>query len=323
MPLQGIGSVLNKMMLFSFRGKTFLSFFLINFLSVQVLQAKAPESYRPKILEAIESLENASLEKPKKLLIFSKTNGYRHKSIPVGQLALALMGEKTHAYEAVVSDDLSYFEPDIIKEFSAICFFNTTGAVFAPTKTKDPKKAKRRKKNTKQADIVVQEDVAREERLKQSFIQFIERGGGFVGIHAATDTYSDWDEFVAMIGAAFDGHPWRSSDEVQIKVVEGAEDHVLVKHLEGENLIFKEEIYQYKESKIKTNAEVLLRLDPHRNVFSKSNQTKEKFIPISWTKSYGEGRVFYCSLGHNEFLYHDAKVLQHYLSGIQWALGDL
>lgn len=48
-----------------------------------------------------------------------------------------------------------------------------------------------------------------------------------------------------------------------------------------------------------------------------------KNVPISWAKSYDQGRGFYSSLGHNEHIYYNPKVLQHYLAGIQWAIGDL
>jgi len=64
----------------------------------------------------------------------------------------------------------------------------------------------------------------------------------------------------------------------------------------------------------------LLQLDPIANDFSKSNSPEDKFIPISWTKQHGEGRVFYSSLGHNQAIFHNTKVLQHYLNGIQWVL---
>ena len=45
--------------------------------------------------------------------------------------------------------------------------------------------------------------------------------------------------------------------------------------------------------------------------------------PSVGSARYGKGRVFYCSLGHNPYVFWDARILQHYLAGIQFALGDL
>ena len=126
-----------------------------------------------------------------------------------------------------------------------------------------------------------------------------------------------------MIGAYFLGHPWGSNDMVDIMIPEGAVENPLVAYLNSEHLIFKEEIYEFKKPTITGEAEILLQLDPHKNSFAKSKRPDEKNRPISWTKHHEEGRVFYSSLGHNNDLYFNSKVLQHYLNGIQWATGDL
>ena len=44
---------------------------------------------------------------------------------------------------------------------------------------------------------------------------------------------------------------------------------------------------------------------------------------VSWVRPYGQGRVFYCSLGHAQATYCDKTVLKHFLAGIQYALGNL
>jgi len=69
---------------------------------------------------------------------------------------------------------------------------------------------------------------------------------------------------------------------------------------------------------------MLLRLDTEKSDMKvKGIKRKDNDFGVSWTKDFGKGRVFYCSLGHNDFIYWDSKVLGVYLNGIQWALGDL
>ena len=88
------------------------------------------------------------------------------------------------------------------------------------------------------------------------------------------------------------------------------------------NLNFKEEIYQFKAPYDPKKLHMLLRLDPEQTDFSKGKRA-DKDYGVSWIKHHGKGRVFYCSLGHNDHIFANPAVLQHYLKGIQWALGDL
>ena len=117
------------------------------------------------------------------------------------------------------------------------------------------------------------------------------------------------------------GHPWNTNMEVNIIVPEASRANPLVKFLPVEGLTFPEEIYEYQDSTITGENEVLLKLAPHRNSFRKSKRPEEKNAPISWMKQHGDARVFYSSLGHNHAMYyHHPQVLQHYLNGILWIL---
>ncbi|MFC5049716.1 ThuA domain-containing protein [Rubritalea spongiae] len=254
-------------------------------------------------------------EQKRKLLVFSVTNGYRHKSIDLGKQALVMMGEKTGAYEAVVSDDLSNFEKDKISEFDAICFNNTTSEVFRPHRVKFKLLDAEQKK----------EVLEKEKELQQNLADFIKNGGGFIGIHAATDTFYEWPEYGEIIGGYFNGHPWRSSTDVTIKVDDSAKGNpILAAMSDGEPLNFKEEIYQHKEPYDSSKVNMLLRLDTENTTMEvKGIKRKDNDFGVSWTREYGEGRVFYCSLGHNDHIFWNPKVLSIYLNGIQWAMGDL
>jgi len=289
-----------------------LTLFSVTYAAPKNKKAIDPLEYKDQIIEALKGLKITPPKEKRTLLIFSVTNGYKHKSIPVGQLALQLMGEKTGAFETVISNDLANFEPENIQEFDAICFLNTTLEVFSPRKNVAKTLSLEEKK----------EWAAREARLKKSLMNFIQGGKGFIGFHAATDTFYQWPEYGEMIGGYFDGHPWNAGMDVSIRVEEGKKNHFSTTHLEGRELEFKEEIYQFKDPYNAENLEIVLRLDRHKNNFEKAKR-KDKDYPISWFKKHGEGLVFYSSLGHNNHIYHNSEVLQHFLSGIQWALGDI
>jgi len=283
------------------------------------LVAAGPDNEQPPAgaAEAIaKALPDKAFAKPlkaRKVLIFSKTAGFRHASIPTGKLALTELGKKTGAYETVVSDDLANFEPKTIDQFDAIVFLSTTMDPFSPSADA--------LKGMSDADRKDAEDKVK--RLQKSLLDFVKGGKGFVGIHAATDTFYNWSEYGDMVGAYFDGHPWGAGQEVSIKVEPGQEKHPLVAMFEGKNVDFKEEIYQFKAPYDSKKYHMLLRLDTEKtNMKLGGIKRTDGDFGVAWAHSFGKGRVFYCSLGHNHEMYWNPTILRHYLAGIQWAIGD-
>jgi type 1 glutamine amidotransferase len=259
-----------------------------------------------KIKAALPDKAPAQPKRPHKVLIFSKTNGFRHSSIPVGTVALTLLGEKTGAFHAVHSEDDAMFEPDTLKQFDAVIMLNTTGDLFRPKNLPtDPKE--------KAAAL------AREERLKDSLVDFVKRGGGLVGMHSATDTYHKWGEYNRMMGGTFAGHPWHMA----VPVMNLAPNHPLNEMFKGEGFQITDEIYQFRnDTALPTERKMLLALDASKMDLSKGSRS-DGLYPISWVSTYGQGHTFYCSLGHRDEIYYNPAVLRHYLAGIQYALGDL
>lgn len=259
-----------------------------------------------KVKDALPVKAPVKPKKAHKVLIFSKTNGFRHDSIPIGTAALTLMGEKTGAYSAVHSEDEAMFEPDTLKQFDAVIMLNTTGDVLRPRDLpKDP--AKR------------EAVLAREERLKQSLMDFVKSGKGLVGMHSATDTYHHWGEYNKMMGGTFAGHPWHK----MVPVKNLSPGHPLNAMFEPEGFQVVDEIYQFRnDTALPSERKMLLGLDTSKMDVS-AGARKDKQYPISWISTYGKGHTFYCSLGHNKHIYYNRAVLRHYLAGIQYALGDL
>lgn len=291
---------------------------LVSALALFVVAQNPPsEQAPPRALEKTKAaLPEKAFAKPNKsrtLLLFSKTNGYRHASIATGKIALAEMGKSTGAFDVTISDDLENFEADRLKEFDAVCFLSTTMNVFLP----HPKEFEKLSDEEKAAAT------KREGLLKDNLMAFIKSGKGFVGIHAATDTCYEWKEFGKMINGYFDGHPWGAKTMVSIKVEPGQETHPLVAMFEGKNIEFPEEIYQLKDPYDSKAVHMLLRLDTEKTDMTlKGIKRTDGDFGISWARNWERGRVFYSSLGHNHEIYWNPKVLRHYLAGIQWALGD-
>lgn len=275
---------------------------LLPLAAMAVLVSQAPRKETPppgageKIAAALPEEPFAKPGQPRRLLVFSRTVGFRHASIATGKVALEKLGEATGAFEAVISDDLANFEPGRIDGFDAILFLSTTQDVFAGAE--DP------------------------QRLRKSLMDFVRGGKGFVGIHAATDTFYNWPEYGEMVGGYFDGHPWTADTRVHIKVEEGQEKHPFVAMFEGRPVEFKEEIYQLKDPYDSDKVHMLLRLDPDKSDPVEGIKRTDGDFGVAWARHWGEGRMFYCSLGHNHHIYWHPKVLRHYLAGIQWALGD-
>ena len=280
--------------------------------SYNASEEQAPAGAVEKIEAALPLEAFAKPEKPRRLLVFSRTNGFRHTSIATGKIALAAIGKKTGAYEAIVSDELSNFEKEKISSFDAICFLSTTMNPFSPFPQELMKMSDQEKKAAEEQEM----------RLKENLMAFVKGGGGFVGIHAATDTFYEWAEYGEMVNGYFDGHPWTANTQVSIYVEPGQEKHPLTAMFQGKRLEFAEEIYQFKAPYDSSKVQMLLRLDPVKSAKVEGMQRGDNDYGVSWARSWGKGRVFYCSIGHNDAMYWHPQILQHYLAGIQWAIGD-
>jgi len=245
--------------------------------------------------EAIPSKPIVTPNKPRKLLVFNLCQGLRHDSIAHWDKALEIMAKKTGAFSVVFSSDLDIFKGESLKEFDAVCLNNTTGLKFNPEKTPE---------------------------LCKSLMDFVKGGKGIIGIHAAIDSFYEWPEAQEMMGNKFTGHPWGGNGTWAIKIDEP--DHPLMAAFKGKGFKINDEIYRTEPPLYSRGKQlVLMSLDMSdpttRNV--PGVQLGED-TGISWIKTWGNGRVFYCSLGHNDHLLWNPAILQHYLDGIQFAFGD-
>jgi type 1 glutamine amidotransferase/HEAT repeat protein len=274
--------------------KTILTILLAcSFLAAPFAIAEEPT---PEQIEAVRAALPAKATvapaQPRRVLVFNRCQGFVHGSIPLAAKAMAMLGEATGAYEAVLSEDPAMFAPESLAGFDAIIMNNTTGNPL--------------------------EDPAH----KESLLAFVRGGKGLVGIHAATDCFYDWPEYGELIGGYFDGHPWNADVTVGIKIDDPG--HPVNAAFNGTGFRITDEIYQFREPYSREKLRVLLSLDPaNTDMTLEGIKRTDGDFAVSWVRSYGEGRMFYCSLGHNLEVFMTPAVLQHYLDGIQFALGDL
>jgi len=242
--------------------------------------------------------------KPRKLLIFDLNVGYGgHRSGRYANYAFTVMGKRTGAFETVASRNPSVFKPGTLRQFDAVLFNNTVGNLF-----KDPP-------------------------LRQSLLDFVSGGGGLLGIHGTTFAFTDWTagaredwpEFGVMLGARGGSH--RQSDEhVVIKLDDPG--HPLNAPFGGKSFEYRDEFFRVHEPYSRDKVRVLFSIDTEKTdmnqgkAFGKIGRADNDYA-LAWVRSYGKGRVFYCTIGHNPSVFWDPVMLKFYLGAIQFALGDL
>ena len=249
--------------------------------------------------------------KARRVLVYTGFQGFRHSSRETGAEAMKILGEKTGAWSATLSETPEVFEN--LSGYDAVIFLNTTGDALLPLNfggLDDAGKTAAR---------------ANEARYKANLLSFVNSGKGFVGIHSATDTYwqgdGAWQEYRNMIGGSFDQHPWNSGDQVTVRVEDPTSP--ITSHLKGAEMSFNEEIYQFMEPYSRRKQRVIAGLDLSKSLPKNNLKRADRDYPVAWIKPQGAGRVFYCSLGHNEARFANPHVLGIYRAGVQYATGDL
>jgi len=283
--------------------KTFLP--IILFAALLAGQEATPEQ-KQQIDAAMPSKAPAKPRKPRKLLVISLAKvGDRvvrgHPAIPGGIYALEQMGKRTGAFEAVFTNELDVFKPDKIGQFDAICFNNTQGVLFD-----DPE-------------------------MRKALASFVTGGKGIVGFHAVIATfvqhpvYDQWPWFGRMVGGTENGgHPWMPTDSYVAKVDDPKSP--LNAAFQGKGFEINDEVMQLQEPAPRAGMHVLLSID-----MEKSKPTRkllpvreaDKDFPLTWIRTEEKGRVFISGMGHNPTVFFNPALMQHFLAGIQYTLGDL
>ncbi len=119
-----------------------------------------------------------------RMLLFSKTSGFRHGSIGKGLETMEALGLTVNV-ESTATEDAQIFNASDLSEFDLVVFLNTTGNIL-------------------------------NDEQQEAFESFIQSGGSFMGVHSATDTEYDWAWYGDLVGAYFDGHPNRQDAVIEV-----------------------------------------------------------------------------------------------------------
>ncbi|MCY4000519.1 MAG: ThuA domain-containing protein [Bacteroidetes bacterium] len=213
------------------------------------------------------------------VLVFSKTEGFRHTSIEAGIEAIQTLGEENN-FGVFATENAAYFHSDSLQRFQAVVFLNTT------------------------------EDVLNESQ-EQAFMNYIQSGGGWVGVHAAADTEYDWEWYGGLVGAYVSTH----SDAQPADIIVSDRLHPSTSSLP----------IQWNQTDEWLNFSVNPRSNVHVLAVVKESTyeggTMGDDHPIAWAHHYDGGRSWYTGLGHSVESYVDPLMRSHLLGGIEWAAG--
>jgi type 1 glutamine amidotransferase len=229
--------------------------------------------------ELVTSHSRAPAEDTFSVLIFSKTAGYRHASITDGIAAITQLGQAS-GFDVDATEDATIFTSTQLAGYAVVVFLNTTGDVL-------------------------------DAGQQSAFEQFIQAGGGFVGVHSASDTEYGWPWYGGLVGAYFAGHP--AIQPATVEVVEAA--HLSTQPLPAE-WTRTDEWYNFAQLPA-AGINVLLRVDEG----SYSGGTMGANHPIAWYQAYDGGRAWYTAMGHTAASYAEPAFRAHLRGGILWAAG--
>lgn len=220
-------------------------------------------------------------DRPFRVLVFTKTAGFRHDSIPEGIAAVKTLAARV-GFQVEATEDAAAFSPLNLQAFAVAMFLNTSGDVL---------------EDDQQAALEV----------------FVRSGGGFVGVHAAADTEHEWEWYGNLLGARFAGHP--PIQRATIRVVDRG--HPSTRCLPPE-WCRTDEWYNYDthpRDRIGSAVRILANLDEA----SYSGGSMGSEHPIAWCHEFQGGRVWYTGLGHTTESYSEPEFLEHLLGGILWS----
>lgn len=213
------------------------------------------------------------------VLVFSKTLGFRHDSIPAGITAIQELGAQ-FGFQVDITEDATRFTDDALAAYRVVIFLNTTG------------------------DVLDAEQQA-------AFERFIQQGGGFVGVHAASDTEYDWPWYGQLVGAYFASHP--AIQPATLRVSDPTHRSTRALPAEWDRT---DEWYNFRGLP-GPMVGILVRLDEN----SYTGGTMGENHPISWYQVYDGGRAWYTAMGHTSESYAEPLFREHIAGGILWAAG--
>lgn len=228
------------------------------------------------LLAALGGCAAAPAADDSRVLVYTNANGFVHASIPVGVAALRDLGEE-HGFAVDATDDSLAFTPGRLAAYDAVVFLSTSGDVLGPAE-------------------------------EAAFQAYVEGGGGYVGVHAASDTEYHWPWYGRLVGAYFEQHP--PVQPAAVEVVDPGHPATAGLPARWER---EDEWYSFRDRP--AGVDVLLRLDGA----SYEGGTMGDDHPIAWAHAVGRGRALYTAMGHTSGSYADPLFRGHLAGAVCWA----
>lgn len=227
-----------------------------------------------------------------RVLYLDQSVGWRHAPVTrpknsngptPSEVALAEIGARSGAFSVVSTQDARQITPEKLKTIDVLVFYTTGELPISP-----------------ESWLAIQ--------------RWVESGqGGFVGLHSATDTHWDYSgpgrSYTAFINGRFAGHPWTEGTPVTIQALGGADP---VNRAWPPRFAYAEEIYQYSDYD-PDKVRVLQAMD-----FTETPLKRPWFVPVTWTRQIGKGRLFHTNLGHTLSTWDDPRYRAQLLDAIRW-----
>jgi len=216
---------------------------------------------------------------PVRILLFSETRGFRHDSIPGALQALEELGGELGYETDLAADSEGVFTQENLANYDAVVWALTSG------------------------DVLNDDEQA-------AFENFIRAGGGYVGIHAASDTEYDWPWYGDLVGAYFQRHPQIQSATMNVE--NGT--HISTQHL-GNTWTRTDEWYDFRTNP-RARVNVLLTLD--ETTYSGGEMGEDH--PIAWFHEFDGGRAWYTGGGHTVDSYSEPDFRAHLIGGVRYVV---
>lgn len=223
------------------------------------------------------------------IAVITKTEGFRHKNIPVATEALQELAAQNN-WQLHHTEDASYFTENNLDTLDLIIFLQTTGNIFA-------------------------------DEQKQAIEQFVEKGGGLLTIHAGTVTENNWDWYIENLGAVFIGHP----PVQEAKLIIEDRNHPATSFFPDSVWVIEDEWYSFDRNP-RSQVNVLISIDESSYDVDNNKPGGVSYRmgdhPMVWYKYVGQGRIFQTALGHPDKLYDNPLFMKHIKGAVVWTAGE-
>jgi len=265
-------------------------------------------------INEIKSLAPEKTHFPKskthKVLVFSLFTGFDHWVIPHTEAMLKTITEKAGGFDMTYTREVKYFDRKWLQQFDAIILNNNCSIgdkrnlfwdVFKNDPTMDSIQA-----------------MKKAAKFEKYLLQFVKRGGGIMSLHGAVTMQNKSKAFSDMLGGSFDYHP--KQQNIDVKLVDP--NHPLVQGFGGKGFSHIDEPYFFNNAYMSKNFRPLLYMESAKIEGNKYPDGDEKRY-IAWIKKYGKGNILYSSPSHNAQSFSNPQLLQFYLDGLQFVVGDV